>query len=280
MYLIYIIRCTLCTWCSTCCMILWGLQGADGALDVVVDQVYGELEGVVDKLAKEAQRGTLPRLVHRWLSFFIFYFFICCQQTKNIARYPAKVCWWPISIKMAKIPQSSIFHKDFFWQNILLQENLPETPSNNQPQQQQQPQQQRHNNQRQQLVSLDRFKLSFWPSVMVFKVEVRQEPSFLPDLNHAICTAQQQRNATEVYTMTDLPTHQSLLKSETLGRQSFRSCSTAFNQSVPMRTTVQHQISHNLSHNHLSAASFISKQIVHSLNLIQHKPSDTDDQSQ
>ena len=198
MYLIYIIRCTLCTWCSRCCMILWGLQGADGALDVVVDQVYGELEGVVDKLAKEAQRGTLPRLVHRWLSFFIFYFFICCQQTKNIARYPAKVCWWPISIKMAKIPQSSIFHKDFFWQNILLQENLPETPSNNQPQQQQQPQQQRHNNQRQQLVSLDRFKLSFWPSVMVFKVEVRQEPSFLPDLNHAICTAQQQRNATEV----------------------------------------------------------------------------------
>lgn len=24
-------------------------------------QVYSELEGVVDKLAKEAQRGTLPR---------------------------------------------------------------------------------------------------------------------------------------------------------------------------------------------------------------------------
>ena len=34
---------TQCTWCHT-----WS-------------QVYGELEGVVDKLAKEAQRGTLPR---------------------------------------------------------------------------------------------------------------------------------------------------------------------------------------------------------------------------
>ena len=27
----------------------------------VVFQVYGELEGVVEKLSKEAQRGTLPR---------------------------------------------------------------------------------------------------------------------------------------------------------------------------------------------------------------------------
>ena len=31
--------------------------------DVLCEQVYGELEGVVDKLAKEAQRGTLPRFL-------------------------------------------------------------------------------------------------------------------------------------------------------------------------------------------------------------------------
>ena len=39
------------------------LWGADVEPDDVVDQVYGELEGVVDKLAKEAQRGTLPRFL-------------------------------------------------------------------------------------------------------------------------------------------------------------------------------------------------------------------------
>ena len=129
--------CTLCTWCSRCCMILSGLRGADGAPDVkpdvvvdVVDQVYGELEGVVDKLAKEAQRGTLPRLVDLW-------FKLNCHSMATGFHFP----------------------QGKKWQNLLLQENLPETPSNHQPQQQQQPQQQRHY-QRQQLVSWTHFKLT------------------------------------------------------------------------------------------------------------------------
>ena len=39
---------------------MFGLARDPQASDAA-PQVYGELEGVVDKLAKEAQRGTLPR---------------------------------------------------------------------------------------------------------------------------------------------------------------------------------------------------------------------------
>ena len=53
--------------------ILLGLQGLPDEPDDISEpeQVYGELEGVVDKLAKEAQRGTLPRSLFSLHFFFI-----------------------------------------------------------------------------------------------------------------------------------------------------------------------------------------------------------------
>ena len=130
---------------------------------------------------------------------------------------------------------------------------------------------------------------------MVFKVEVRQEPPFLTtwDLNHAIYTEQQHKFSVQqltqmplkLSTMTDQPTHQSLLKSENLGRQSFSLLLHCF-QSIRANQNNGAASHFPQSVSELSfplAASFtadVSKTIVHSLNLIQQKPPDTDDQSQ
>ena len=86
-------------------------------------------------------------------------------------------------------------------------------------------------------------------------------------------------------TMTDQPTHQSLLKSENLGRQSFSLLLHCF-QSIRANQNNGAASHFPQSVSELSfslAASFtadVSKKIVHSFNLIQQKPPDTDDQSQ
>ena len=71
MYLIHLKYWMLCLM-----YILLGLQGLPDEPDDISEpeQVYGELEGVVDKLAKEAQRGTLPR------SLFSLHFFFITNQ--------------------------------------------------------------------------------------------------------------------------------------------------------------------------------------------------------